>query len=63
MAPMGAIWLFSVLTYIALSHYFMAPISPTLHPDRSACGIGYASKNILNGKQFNWLSIEQLVYR
>ena len=47
MAPIDAIWLFLVLTFIALSHYFMAPISPTLHPDRSVYGIGYASNKYL----------------
>ena len=55
MAPMDAIWLFLVLTYIALSHYSMAPISPTLHPNRSVSGIGYT-------KYLKWQTIQLYNY-
>ena len=54
-APTDAIWLFSLYTYVPLTFHFMAP--PTLHPYRSACGIGIASKNYLK-----WRAIQLAIH-
>ena len=45
-APMNAIWLFSPYTEDYPATSWLSP-PPTLHPYRSACGIGVASKNYL----------------
>ena len=41
LAPIDAIWLFSVQMYPSPATLWL----PTLHPYRSTCGIGIARKN------------------
>ena len=55
MAPIDAVWLFSVLTDLPTTSWFpTTPHPPTLNKIIiNACGIGYASKSYLkNGGQF-----------
>ena len=56
LAPIDAIWLFSVQTY-PLPATSGLPITPTLHLYRSACGIGVARKNYLK-----WQAIQLAIH-
>ena len=45
-----AIWLFLVLTGYLPAILYLAPTTSILHPCVSACGIGYASESVQNGR-------------